>query len=75
VFELKPGSNGKWKETILHRFTNDSGNGDGGEPWPDQLFVDSTGNIYGTTLFGVIQTAGLYLRSSGKLEIHDTDHN
>jgi uncharacterized repeat protein (TIGR03803 family) len=52
VFELTPGSNGKWKETILHRFNNDSGPGDGGQPWPDRLLLDSTGNIYGTTQYG-----------------------
>jgi len=52
VFELTPASEGKWKETILHRFKNDSGDGDGGEPWPDRLLLDSDGNIYGTTQRG-----------------------
>jgi hypothetical protein len=52
VFELRPGSKGKWKETILHRFTNDTGNGDGGTPWPDRLLLGSSGEIFGTTSAG-----------------------
>ena len=52
VFRLTPSSNAKWKETILHRFTNNTGNGDGGIPSPDRLLLDSVGNIYGTTQFG-----------------------
>jgi hypothetical protein len=52
VFELTPDFSGKWKETILHRFTNSKGSGDGGTPWPDRLLLDAAGNMYGTTLVG-----------------------
>jgi uncharacterized repeat protein (TIGR03803 family) len=47
VFELSPGSNGTWSETILYSF---SGGSDGGSP----LFgvtPDASGNLYGTTNF------------------------
>jgi uncharacterized repeat protein (TIGR03803 family) len=47
VFELSPGRNGKWKETILHRF-----NGSDGSSPSSNLIFDAAGNLYGTTLFG-----------------------
>ncbi len=48
VFELSPGSNGNWTETILYTFT---GGLDGGEPLAGLVF-DKAGNLYGTTAIG-----------------------
>jgi uncharacterized repeat protein (TIGR03803 family) len=48
VFELTPGSNGAWTETVVYDFT---GNVDGGNPEANLIF-DSTGNVYGTTEYG-----------------------
>jgi hypothetical protein len=48
VFELLPGSNGKWSEKVLHRF---SGISEGGYPNGDLIF-DTSGNLYGTTILG-----------------------
>jgi len=58
VFKLTLAS-GKWKETVLHRFTNNTGNGDGGTPWPDRLLLDSSGHIYGTTSAGGDANGGI----------------
>ena len=49
VFELSPGSGGRWSESVLHSF--DYAAGDGTYP-EDSLFVDAAGNLYGTTLSG-----------------------
>jgi uncharacterized repeat protein (TIGR03803 family) len=49
VFQLKPGSNGKWNENLLRSFRNNDPNGDdpnGG------LVIDASGHLYGTTLTG-----------------------
>lgn len=43
VFELSPGANGEWAETILHSFRLT----DGGAPSTSVVF-DSAGNLYGT---------------------------
>jgi uncharacterized repeat protein (TIGR03803 family) len=48
VFELMPGTNGQWTETVLHPFT---GRRDGYDPQAS-LILDATGNLYGTTLYG-----------------------
>jgi len=50
VFKLTPGSDGKWKESVLYSFQG-SGSGDGSNPYAGVIF-DSAGNLYGTTLFG-----------------------
>jgi len=42
VFQLKPATGGKWKETVLHDFTNREGSKAG-------LILDNDGNLYGTT--------------------------
>jgi uncharacterized repeat protein (TIGR03803 family) len=47
VFELSPGTNGQWTETVLHAF---AGN-DGSSPYAGLVF-DSAGNLYGTTMWG-----------------------
>ena len=49
VFELSPGSNGTWTESVIHSFS--ATNGDGNNPFGQPVF-DSKGNLYGTTLFG-----------------------
>jgi uncharacterized repeat protein (TIGR03803 family) len=48
VFELSPVSGGSWIEKILHSF---KANGDGNRP-EGNLTMDSSGNLYGTTIFG-----------------------
>jgi len=48
VFKLTPGSDGKWREQVLHRFR---GGNDGSTPFSGVVF-DSAGNLYGTTLIG-----------------------
>jgi uncharacterized repeat protein (TIGR03803 family) len=48
VFQLTPGQDGKWTETVLHSF----GNGKDGS-WPfSSLSIDALGNLYGTTKLG-----------------------
>jgi hypothetical protein len=44
VFELSPGTNGQWTETILYNFQN----GDDGFSPSAGLIFDSAGNLYGT---------------------------
>ena len=48
VFELTRGANGRWKETVLHRFT---GGSDGSVP-EFGLTIDGAGRLYGATFFG-----------------------
>jgi uncharacterized repeat protein (TIGR03803 family) len=48
VFELSPGSNGTWTETILHNFT---GGKDGENPYAE-LIWDKAGNLYSNTYGG-----------------------
>jgi uncharacterized repeat protein (TIGR03803 family) len=45
VFELTPGKNGLWTESVLYSFT---GGSDGGAP-DSILIFDAAGNLYGTT--------------------------
>lgn len=45
VFQLSPGSNGKWTETILYNFTGDA---DGKYPM-STVTMDPNGNLFGTT--------------------------
>ena len=47
VFQLTPGSNGRWTETILYRFS-----GSEGGVGPGGLIRDSQGNLYGFTRGG-----------------------
>jgi uncharacterized repeat protein (TIGR03803 family) len=47
VFELTPGTNGKWTEKLLHEFSSKEGY------WPiANLILDAAGNLYGTTSAG-----------------------
>jgi len=45
VYELSPGSDGTWSETVLHNFGN---GGDGAQPFGSLIF-DAAGNLYGPT--------------------------
>jgi uncharacterized repeat protein (TIGR03803 family) len=54
VYKLTPGSNGKWKYTVLHRFTGY----DGAQPDAYPI-LDSKGNLYGTTITGGAGGAGV----------------
>jgi uncharacterized repeat protein (TIGR03803 family) len=49
VFELTPKSDGSWEESIIHSFINDRQ--DGYYPIAG-VFLDSAGNLYGTTAGG-----------------------
>jgi len=48
IYKLTPNGHGKWKETILHRFSKFE---DGLDPM-GTLTLDEQGNIYGTTVGG-----------------------
>jgi uncharacterized repeat protein (TIGR03803 family) len=47
IFKVAPGPNGKWSETVLHKF---NGFVDGSYPFAEMIF-DATGNLYGTTWY------------------------
>jgi uncharacterized repeat protein (TIGR03803 family) len=47
VFQLSPGANGKWSEKVLHTFRGR----DGYAPYAG-VISDTTGNLYGTTIYG-----------------------
>jgi uncharacterized repeat protein (TIGR03803 family) len=51
VFKLAPGSHGKWKETVIHRFQSGNDSSDGSAP-NGALVFDAEGNLYGTTVSG-----------------------
>jgi len=51
VFELVPGSGGKWNESVLYSFPCIGGCKQGGVPSSGVIF-DSSGNLYGTTNSG-----------------------
>jgi len=55
VFELKPKAGGGWTETVLHNF-NDNGK-DGFYPYAGLIF-DASGNLYGTTSSGGVNSEG-----------------
>jgi len=48
VYKLTPQGKGNWKEAILHPFESAT---DGSEPGSG-LYLDSSGNLYGTTYYG-----------------------
>jgi uncharacterized repeat protein (TIGR03803 family) len=50
LFELSPGPNGTWSETLLHVFTTFGFADDG--LIPGDLIMDKAGDIYGTTMMG-----------------------
>ena len=56
VYELSPNGSGGWTEVILHDFNN---NGTDGIYSLGSLIFDSAGNLYGTTLEGGANGAGI----------------
>lgn len=54
IFELSPGVNGQWTETILHEFL-----GPDGESPIAGLIFDAAGNLYGTAGFGGANGTGV----------------
>jgi uncharacterized repeat protein (TIGR03803 family) len=60
VFELSPGTNGEWTETVVHDF---GGYSDG--IWPEGgLTFDTSGNLYGTTNEGGAANYGVVFECS-----------
>jgi len=59
VFELSPGANGQWTETVLHSFNFDGK--DGIRPY-SSLVMDASGNLYGTTNIGGASNLGTVFR-------------
>jgi len=55
VYQLTPGSNGTWTESILYQFSD---NPYGSDSDPGELIFDATGNIFGTTRFGGLYAGG-----------------
>jgi uncharacterized repeat protein (TIGR03803 family) len=53
VFKLTAGGKGNWTETVAYAFDG----GDGGGPMGPVIF-DSSGNLYGTTLYGGANKSG-----------------
>jgi uncharacterized repeat protein (TIGR03803 family) len=56
VYELKPVGKGKWKELVLHRFTDNAH--DGSYPGTTLIF-DPKGNLFGTTCCGAAYGDGV----------------
>jgi len=54
VFELTPGDNSRWTESVLYSF---EGGDDGSNPAAGLIF-DVAGNLYGTTVSGGVSGAG-----------------
>ncbi len=55
VFKLAKNSDGSWTETVLYSF---AGGTDGAAPYTGVTF-DTSGNLYGTTVFGGDYSAGI----------------
>ena len=60
VFQLVPGTNGTWTETVLHSFNRKGGS----YPFFGSLIFDASWNLYGTTSEG-----GAYLNYGTVFEI------
>lgn len=60
IFELSPGANGEWTETVIHEFT---GKEDGGWPFAGLVF-DKEGNLYGTAGYGGANGTGVVFELS-----------
>jgi uncharacterized repeat protein (TIGR03803 family) len=79
VFELTPKTGGGWAESVLHDFSNSSG--DGIFPYASLIF-DGSGNLYGTTYNGGIHAGGTVFEltpaGSGRWNekvLHNFDNN
>ena len=62
VFELTHGSDGRWKEKVIHNFNGQ--NNDGFYP-AGSLVSDAAGNLYGTTSSGGANSSCSQVNSSG----------
>jgi uncharacterized repeat protein (TIGR03803 family) len=58
VFKLTKNSDGSWTESVLHAF---AGGTDGATPYAEVTF-DTSGNLYGTTQYGGVSSAGTVFR-------------
>ncbi|MGA7635138.1 MAG: choice-of-anchor tandem repeat GloVer-containing protein [Terriglobales bacterium] len=58
VYRLGPGKNGEWTERIVYSF-NDKGKLAGSDPFAGLIF-DGAGNMYGTTLAGVVSYGSVF---------------
>jgi uncharacterized repeat protein (TIGR03803 family) len=56
VFELSPGSHSRWTETVLHSFPSFPNDGQGPT---SSLILDTTGDLFGTTLGGGDHDSGV----------------
>ena len=65
IFELSPGANGVWTETVLYNFT---GGTDGSSGFLSGLAIDAAGNLYGTT-----QSGGTYNFGTAFVLIHGSN--
>ena len=57
AFELSPGSDSQWTETVLYNFCPQAGCTDGNAPYGG-VIVDAAGNLYGTATFGGTSNEG-----------------
>jgi uncharacterized repeat protein (TIGR03803 family) len=62
VFELSPSEGGGWTETVLHSFQFDGH--DGHSPVVAPLTLDTTGNLFGTTMSGGTNREGIVFELS-----------
>ena len=58
IFELKPNGSGGWVSNVLYSFTPANSATEGSDP-NGTLVLDSLGNLYGTTLTGGANNAGV----------------
>lgn len=58
IFELTPGADGRWTDTVLYNFCSLSGCADGAGPGYGSLIFDAAGNLYGTTTIGGTGSCG-----------------
>jgi uncharacterized repeat protein (TIGR03803 family) len=65
VYELSPSDSGKWTLTVLHNF---GGSRDGAYPLGD-IFIDSTGDIFGTTEGGGAYGDGTEIQGGTVLKV------
>jgi uncharacterized repeat protein (TIGR03803 family) len=61
LFELVPnGDKTVWQELVLHSFCIDANCTDGREPYAENIALDASGNLYGTTSEGGYQPSHCY---------------
>ena len=68
VFELSPGANGQWTESILHSFEQSKRDGS----LPNGIVFDSGGNLYGTTEYGGDTTTEIAIGFGTAFELSPT---